>query len=103
MYWGWRFRFKITRKALKFGQQKINLHLKGREFEPKAASPTVGALDLCFIVDTPFYDVIMHLNRLNIPIEEGPVPRTGAEGPIMSIYIRDPDNNLIELATVKPS
>jgi catechol 2,3-dioxygenase-like lactoylglutathione lyase family enzyme len=93
--------FKEIRKALKFGTQKINLHQKGHEFEPKAAHPTPGAIDICFIVETPLEKIIEHLNQLNIATEEGPVERTGANGPIMSVYIRDPDQNLIELANPK--
>lgn len=90
--------FKGNRKALSFGRQKINLHLKGHEFEPKAAHPTVGAIDLCFIIEDSLEDAIAHLSALNIPIEEGPIERTGALGPIRSIYLRDPDDNLIELS-----
>ena len=87
-----------TRFALFFGQAKINLHQKGQEFEPKAAHPTAGSADLCFLSQTPVKDWLAHLERCNIPIEEGPVPRTGARGPLMSIYLRDPDQNLIEIA-----
>lgn len=90
--------FGNNRKALQFGQQKINLHESGKEFEPKAASPTSGSADLCFIVDDPIESVIEHLNAFNIEIIEGPVERTGATGRILSVYIRDPDFNLIELS-----
>ncbi len=86
------------RKALRFGRQKINLHQRGREFEPKAAHPTPGSGDLCFIAKEPLEDVIAHLARLSIPIEEGPVERTGAVGKLLSVYLRDPDNNLIEIS-----
>jgi catechol 2,3-dioxygenase-like lactoylglutathione lyase family enzyme len=90
--------FKGTRKALHFGQQKINLHQAGKEFEPKALVPMPGSLDLCFIVSTPIDKVINHLGLLNIVVEEGPIERTGSQGPIMSVYIRDLDGNLIELS-----
>lgn len=90
--------FGKTRTALKFGQQKINLHQFGKEFEPKAAQPTLGSADLCFITTIPLNDVITHLNTLEINIEDGPVNRTGAKGTILSIYIRDPDQNLIEIS-----
>jgi catechol 2,3-dioxygenase-like lactoylglutathione lyase family enzyme len=86
------------RKALRFGRQKINLHQRGQEFEPKAAHPTPGSGDLCFIAKEPLEDVIAHLAQLSIPIEEGPVERTGAVGKLLSVYLRDPDNNLIEIS-----
>ncbi|MEY9979083.1 VOC family protein [Lysinibacillus sp. RC79] len=90
--------FGEGRKALSFGQQKINLHEVGKEFEPKAAKPTSGSADLCLITDVPLLDVINHFKKLGIAIEEGPIQKTGAVGPITSVYIRDPDDNLIEVA-----
>ncbi len=90
--------FGEGRKALAFGSQKINLHERGKEFEPKAAQPTPGSADLCFITDAPLSEVIEHLNSLGVPILEGPVARTGAVGPIRSVYFRDPDANLIEVS-----
>ncbi|MBK3748460.1 VOC family protein [Stutzerimonas balearica] len=90
--------FGAGRKALAFGNQKINLHQAGREFEPKAERPTPGSADLCFIVVTPLAEVIAHLQAQQVAIVEGPVQRTGATGPIRSVYLRDPDQNLIELS-----
>ncbi|AYG64996.1 MULTISPECIES: VOC family protein [unclassified Rhizobium] len=90
--------FGEGRKALTFGNQKINLHRAGREFEPKAERPTPGSADLCFISTTPPDDIIAHLTAEGVAIEEGPVRRTGATGPILSVYFRDPDNNLIEVS-----
>ena len=90
--------FAGGRKALAFGRQKINLHQKGSGFEPKAQHPTSGSADLCFITETPLDEVIAHLQACDIEIEEGPIQRTGAEGPIISVYLRDPDNNLLELS-----
>ena len=96
--------FGEGRKALTFGNQKMNLHQAGREFEPKAERPTTGSADLCFIVATPLEDVIEHLNEQDVAILEGPVKRTGAAGPIRSVYVRDPDFNLIELSNpLEPS
>lgn len=92
-----------SRKALLFGQQKINLHQAGKEFEPKARQPTPGSADLCFVADTPMEDVIAHLSHCDIEIVEGPVARTGAVGPITSVYLFDPDGNLVEVANYDPS
>jgi catechol 2,3-dioxygenase-like lactoylglutathione lyase family enzyme len=86
------------RKALRFGRQKINLHQRGHEIDPKAAHPTPGSGDLCFIARQPLETVISHLAGLSVPVEVGPVERTGALGKLRSVYIRDPDENLIELS-----
>ncbi len=90
--------FAGGRKALAFGAQKINLHRVGAEFEPKALKPTPGSADLCFLTLTPLDAVASHLKKHNISIEEGPVERSGAQGPIRSLYLRDPDGNLIEIS-----
>ncbi|MGC1495291.1 MAG: VOC family protein [Sulfitobacter sp.] len=87
-----------TRWALNFGSTKINLHQHRREFEPKAARPTPGSADLCFLTHTSLDDWRAHFDAQNITIETGPVARTGATGPITSLYIRDPDQNLIEVS-----
>lgn len=92
--------FGGSRKALTFGNQKINLHAYGNEFEPKAKTPTPGSADLCFIATTPIHELVEELRGKGVAIVEGPVRRTGATGPIESIYIRDPDGNLIELSNV---
>jgi len=88
----------VERKAFKFGQQKINLHVRGREFEPKAHLPVPGALDLCFLASVPLAEVITRLERERWPVIEGPVLRTGATQKIRSVYVRDPDLNLIEIS-----
>jgi len=90
--------FADHRKAVKFGSQKINLHQSGKEFEPHANKPLSGSADLCFIVATPIEEIKQELKKNNIKIEEGPVIRNGSCGPINSLYIRDPDKNLIELS-----
>ena len=90
--------FAGGRVALTFGDQKFNLHETGKEFEPKARSPLPGSADFCLITDTPLDEVIAHLTEQNIEIELGPVARTGALGPVRSVYLRDPDENLIEVA-----
>jgi catechol 2,3-dioxygenase-like lactoylglutathione lyase family enzyme len=90
--------FGPGRKALRFGSQKINLHQAGQEFEPKALAPTPGSADLCLVTTVPLEQVIVHLGQCEVEIIEGPVSRTGATGAIESVYIRDPDGNLIEIS-----
>ncbi len=90
--------FGNDRKAMSFGSQKINLHQQGKEFEPNAQHPTPGSADLCFLTTTPLQDVLIHLNACGIEVIDGPVQRTGATGPINSVYFRDPDLNLIEVS-----
>ena len=90
--------FGQGRVALKYGNQKINLHEFGNEFEPKAKKPTPGSADLCFITKTPLNEAMTQVTSCGVEIIEGPVERTGAKGPIRSFYFRDPDHNLIEVA-----
>ena len=90
--------FGAGRLALRFGDQKINLHQAGAEFQPHAATPLPGTGDLCLLVDGPIEAVVAHLGDVGIPLEEGPVDRTGAVGPLRSVYVRDPDGNLVEFA-----
>lgn len=90
--------FGDERHGLTFGNQRIGLHVWGSEFEPRAALTTPGSADLCFLVDCTPEQVLAHLAELRIPVEHGPVDRTGATGPVSSVYVRDPDNNLVELA-----
>jgi catechol 2,3-dioxygenase-like lactoylglutathione lyase family enzyme len=90
--------FGAGRRALAFGRHKINLHQAGREFEPKARRPTPGSADLCLIAGTPLAEVRRQLDAHGVRVEEGPVERTGATGPITSVYFRDPDGNLIEVS-----
>jgi len=94
--------FGEGRTALAFGRQKLNLHLFGREFEPKALKPTPGSIDLCFITETPLEEVAARVRACDVKIVEGPVPKTGATGPMMSIYVRDPDGNLVEISNYVP-
>jgi catechol 2,3-dioxygenase-like lactoylglutathione lyase family enzyme len=91
-------RFGAGRMALKFGKQKINLHEKGNEFEPKATLAAPGTLDVCFIAAVPLKEVTARLAACNVPIIEGPVMKTGTQGPIRSVYVRDPDGNLVEIS-----
>jgi catechol 2,3-dioxygenase-like lactoylglutathione lyase family enzyme len=95
--------FAQGRRGLAFGRQKINLHQSGREYDPKALKPTPGSMDLCFISETPLEEIAEHLKTCGVVIAEGPVPKTGALGPMMSIYFRDPDGNLIEVSNYSPS
>ncbi len=88
----------VERLALRFGEQKINLHVKGREFEPKAHLPVPGSLDLCFMASVPLVEVVARLKAASWSIIEGPVLRTGATRKIRSVYVRDPDLNLIEIS-----
>lgn len=92
--------FGQGRTALRFGNQKINLHEAGREYEPKADRPTPGSGDLCFLTAVPLAEVLAHLEALEVPVLEGPVRRTGASAPILSLYLRDPDGNLIEVSNI---
>lgn len=94
--------FGEGRKALAFGTQKINLHEAGREFEPKALHPQPGSADLCFLTAEPLERVMKHMESCGVDILEGPVDRTGAQGPIQSIYLRDPDGNLLEISNQLP-
>ena len=95
--------FGAGRTALQFGRQKINLHEVGNEFEPKAERPTAGSGDLCLIAEGGMDDIVAHLAEVGVAILEGPVERTGALGPIESVYFRDPDLNLIEVSVYRQS
>jgi catechol 2,3-dioxygenase-like lactoylglutathione lyase family enzyme len=90
--------FGAGRRALAFGDQKLNLHQAGREFEPKALRPTPGAIDLCLTTDVPLDEVAAHLRSESVAIEHGPVDKIGARGALRSLYFRDPDGNLIEVS-----
>lgn len=90
--------FGEGRRALAFGNQKFNLHQSGQEFEPKAGKPTPGSIDICLVTDKPINEVVNHLASVGVPVVKGPIKRTGATGPIISVYIHDPDQNLIEIA-----
>ncbi len=90
--------FAGGRKALAFGNQKINLHQAGREFEPKAERPVPGSADFCLITSVPLAEVMAHLDSCGVAIIEGPVAKTGATGPLRSVYFRDPDSNLVEVS-----
>lgn len=92
--------FGNGRTALLFGRSKINLHEAGHELEPKAARPTPGSADVCLLVSTPIDEIVAELRAAGVGVVEGPVERTGATGPIMSVYVRDPDDNLIELSNL---
>ncbi len=90
--------FGAGRRALRFGDHKLNLHEAGHEIAPKALHPTPGSADICLVTQAPLADVAAHLATCEVRIEEGPVGRTGALGPITSLYFRDPDGNLIEVS-----
>jgi catechol 2,3-dioxygenase-like lactoylglutathione lyase family enzyme len=93
--------FAGGRKALQFGNQKINLHQRGKEFEPKAQHPTPGSADLCFLTSLPLEQVIAHLQSCRVALLLGPIERTGATKPLMSLYFRDPDGNLLEISNAR--
>lgn len=93
--------FQDGRRAVRFGDQKINFHQRGREFEPKAERPTPGSADLCFLVDESVEEVARDLSAMRVDVFLGPVARSGALGEITSIYLRDPDGNLIELSNYR--
>lgn len=90
--------FSQGRKALAFGAQKLNLHQQGQEIEPRASCPTPGSADLCFLTEEPLASIIEHLHACGVSVITGPVERTGATGPIISVYFRDPDGNLLEVS-----
>ncbi len=90
--------FGNGRKSLHFGSQKINLHQTGQEFEPKAQHPQPGSADICLITAVPLTHAIAHIQSCGVKIIAGPVPRTGAASPLQSIYLRDPDGNLLEIS-----
>lgn len=92
--------FGDGRQALRYGQQKINLHQAGASFVPHAQAPTPGSADLCFLITGSLDSAVAHLQTCGVPVVAGPVPRTGATGMLLSIYIRDPDGNLIELSVL---
>lgn len=91
--------FAGGRRGLAFGRQKLNLHQQGAEFSPRAHLAKPGTVDLCLIASVPLPHVIAHLNECGVAIEQGPVAKSGATGPITSVYIRDPDQNLVEIST----
>ena len=93
--------FQSGRKAVRFGNQRLNFHEYGKEFDPKALRPVPGSADLCFITRDPIAQIMSHLEICGVKIIEGPLERTGALGPMISIYIRDPDQNLIEISAYK--
>jgi catechol 2,3-dioxygenase-like lactoylglutathione lyase family enzyme len=93
--------FAEGRKALHFGNQKINLHQKGKEFEPKAQHPTPGSADLCFLTSVPLEQVMTHLHSCHVALLLGPVERTGATKSLVSLYFRDPDGNLLEVSNAR--
>lgn len=93
--------FGEDRRALLFGTSKINLHEFGKEFEPRAIRPLPGSADLCLISEEPLESIIAELDSHGVDIEEGPVARTGATGPLLSVYIRDPDGNLLEISNLQ--
>src|SRR6266700_1113389 len=93
--------FAEWRKALHFGNQKINLHQKGKEFEPKAQHPTPGSADLCFLTSVPLEQVMTHLHSCHVALLLGPVERTGATKSLVSLYFRDPDGNLLEVSNAR--
>lgn len=90
--------FGQGRKAILCGMQKINLHEVGNEFEPKALNPLPGSMDICFVTDKPLKEIMKELNAHKIAIIEGPIEKIGANGKMLSIYIRDPDQNLVEIS-----